>query len=60
MIVGSLTFGVSIIAAAAAFSARETYRLRLEDLGDPNAEPIELAEYRRLQAAHTPGKRSQR
>lgn len=56
MIVGSLTFGITVIAAIAAFSARETYRLRLEDLGDPNAKPIELAEYTRLRAANTPGK----
>ena len=60
MIVGSITLAITIIAAIAAFSARETYRLRLEDLGDPHAKPIELAEYRRLQAANTPGKRSQR
>ncbi len=39
------------------FSAPETYLLRLEDLGDANAKPIELAEYMRLRAANTPGKR---
>ncbi|MBP6716529.1 MAG: MFS transporter, partial [Acidobacteria bacterium] len=57
LIVGSITFGITIIAAIAAFSARETYRLRLEDLGDANATPIELAEYTRLQAANTSRKR---
>ena len=48
MIVGSLTFGVTIIAAVAAFTARETSRLRLEDLGDRNAAPIPEAEYARI------------
>ena len=48
MIVGSLTFGITIIAAVAAFTARETYRLRLEDLGNRNASPIPEAEYERI------------
>jgi MFS family permease len=33
LIVGSITFGMTLVAAAAAWSARETYRVRLEDLG---------------------------
>ena len=48
LIVGSLTLGVTIIAAVAAFTARETYRLRLEDLGNKNASPIPEAEYERI------------
>jgi hypothetical protein len=48
MIVGSLTFGVAIIATIAAYTARETYRLRLEDLGNKNASPIPAAEYERI------------
>jgi MFS family permease len=48
MIVGSLTFGVAIIATIAAYTARETYRLRLEDLGNKNASPIPSAEYERI------------
>lgn len=55
LIVGSITFAVSIIVALAAFSAPETSRLRLEDLGHPNAQPIEESEYLRLRAANTPG-----
>ena len=31
--VGSITFGLAIIAAIAAFSARETFRIHLNDLG---------------------------
>jgi MFS family permease len=48
LIVGSLTLGVTIIAAVAAWTARETYRLRLEDLGRKNAQPIPAAEYERI------------
>lgn len=48
IIVGSLTLGVTIIAAFAAFTARETYRLRLEDLGNRNALPIPEDEYERI------------
>jgi MFS family permease len=48
LIVGSLTLGVTIIAAVAAWTARETYRLRLEDLGRKDALPIPAAEYERI------------
>ena len=34
----------------AAWSARETYRIHLNDLGDPNAVPVEKREYDRLRA----------
>ena len=57
VIVGSITLGITLIAAAAAFSARETYRLRLEDLGNKNAVPIEKAEYERLRAQALAGGR---
>ena len=50
LIVGSITFGIAVIAAIAAFTARETYRLRLEDLGNKQATPIERAEYERHRA----------
>jgi MFS family permease len=43
--VGAIAFGVTIIAAAAAWSARETYRIHLNDLGDPNAVPVDKAAY---------------
>jgi hypothetical protein len=48
--IGSLTLGVAVIAAIAAFSARETYRLRLNDLGNPDAAPVPKDEYDRLRA----------
>jgi hypothetical protein len=47
LIVGSITFGVAVLAAIAAMSARETYRIRLEELGDRDAVPIDENEYRR-------------
>jgi len=51
MIVGSIAFAITVIAAAAAWSARETYRVHMNDLGNPDAQPIPKAEYDRLRAA---------
>lgn len=50
LIVGSIALGITVIAALAAWSARETYRIRGEDLGNPHAVPIPKAEYERLRA----------
>jgi MFS family permease len=50
MIVGSIAFAITVIAAAAAWSARETYRVHMNDLGKPDAQPIPKAEYDRLRA----------
>ncbi|KMZ12213.1 L-Proline/Glycine betaine transporter ProP [Candidatus Burkholderia humilis] len=44
-IVGSLALAVTIIAAFAAWSARETYRIPLNQLGEKNAQPVDKAEY---------------
>jgi len=49
-IVGSIAFAVTVIAAAAAWSARETYRVHMNDLGKPDAQPIPKADYDRLRA----------
>jgi MFS family permease len=46
--VGSIAFGITIIAALAALSARETYRIRLLDLGDPNAVPVAKQDYEKM------------
>ena len=48
--IGSITFGVTAIAAIAAWSARETYRTHLKDLGESGAVPVGKAEYERLRA----------
>ncbi|MBB3219301.1 MFS transporter [Pseudoduganella umbonata] len=49
--IGAITFGVTVIAALAAMSARETYRVRMEDLGNPDAVPMPKDEYLRLRKA---------
>src|SRR6476660_1108645 len=51
-VVGSITFGLAIIAAIAAFSARETFRIHLNDLGNKDAQPIPREEYDRLRSAN--------
>jgi MFS family permease len=48
--IGALAFGITIIAAIAAWSARETYRVHLNDLGDLAAAPVSKPEYERLRA----------
>ncbi|MFO1144486.1 MAG: MFS transporter [Amaricoccus sp.] len=50
-IVGGIAFAVTAIAAAAAWSARETYRIHMNDLGNPDAQPVPKAEYDRARAA---------
>ena len=45
-----LTFGITCVAAIAAWSARETYRIHLNDLGNPSAVPVPKEEYDRLRA----------
>ena len=49
--IGALAFGVTIIAALAAFSARETYRIQMNDLGNLAAVPVSKPEYERMRAA---------
>ena len=46
--IGSLAFGVTVIAAVAAMTARETYRIHLNDLGEPSAVPVDKTEYDRM------------
>jgi MFS family permease len=48
--IGALAFAVTIIASIAAWSARETYRVHLNDLGEPGAPEVGKAEYDRLRA----------
>lgn len=48
--IGALAFGVTIISAVAAMSARETFRVHLNDLGHPDAAPVAKSEYDRLRA----------
>ncbi len=46
--VGAITLGVTAVAALAALSARETYRLHLNDLGHPGTVPVPKPEYDRM------------
>jgi MFS family permease len=48
--VGSIAFGITVIAAIAAWSARETYRVPVHDLGRRDAVPMAKREYDRLRA----------
>jgi MFS family permease len=48
MTIGAITFAITIVVAIAAYSARETYRIHLNDLGNPNAVPVPEQEYARL------------
>ena len=49
--IGAITFGVTAIAAVAAFTARETYRVQMGDLGHRHAIPVDKQDYDRLRAA---------
>ncbi|MDM0016463.1 MFS transporter [Variovorax saccharolyticus] len=48
--IGALTFGITIVSALAVLSARETYRVHMNDLGNPDAVPVPKPEYERLRA----------
>jgi MFS family permease len=48
--VGAMALGITIIAAIAAYSVRETYRLHLNDLGERGAVPVDKQDYNRMRA----------
>ena len=47
-IIGACALGVTAISAIAAYTARETHRINMADLGDKNAIPMEKAQYDKL------------
>jgi MFS family permease len=51
LIVGGITLAITIIAAISAYTAPETYRIHMNDLGEPNAQPVPQAEYDRIRAS---------
>jgi MFS family permease len=53
--VGAIAFAVTAISAIAAFSARETYRMTVSDLGMPGASPMAKQDYDRQRAASFAG-----
>lgn len=48
--IGAITLAVTAISAIAAMSARETYRIHMNDLGRAEAVPVDKQEYDRLRA----------
>jgi hypothetical protein len=50
LIIGTITFAITIVAAVTAWSARENFRVKLSDLGERNAVPIEKHAYEALRA----------
>ncbi|MBO9513419.1 MAG: MHS family MFS transporter [Variovorax sp.] len=50
LVIGALALGITAVAAIAVLSARETFRIHLNDLGKPNAVPVPKQEYDRLRA----------
>jgi MFS family permease len=53
--VGAIAFGITVIAALAALTARETYRVSIDDLGDPKAVPMPRADYEQRRAEASSG-----
>jgi hypothetical protein len=53
--VGAIAFGITVIAAIAAVTARETYRVNMNDLGNPSAIPMAKADYDRKRAEAASG-----
>ena len=51
LIVGSFTLGCAALAAIAAYSAPETHRVHMNDLGEPGAVPVPREEYDRIRAS---------
>ena len=55
MVIGGIAFGITVVAAIAAFTARETFRVHLNDLGHRNAIPVSKADYDRMRDASLAG-----
>lgn len=53
--VGAITLAITVVAAISAWTARETYRVHMNDLGRPDAEPIDKRAYDELRAGALAG-----
>jgi MFS family permease len=53
--VGAIAFAVTILSAVAAMTAKETFRIHLNDLGKKDAVPVPKEEYDRLRAQSLAG-----
>ncbi len=60
MTIGSITLAVTVIAAISAWSARETYRVHMKDLGNKAAMPVPAIEYKRLRQQSMAGPQAAR
>ena len=49
--IGAITFAITVISAVTAWSARENFRVKISDLGEPGAVPIDKQSYEALRAA---------
>jgi MFS family permease len=49
-VVGGITLGLAVIGAIACFTARETFRVHLNDLGIKGTQPVPKEEYDRIRA----------
>jgi MFS family permease len=50
-VVGSITFGLAILSAIAAFTAKETFMIHLNDCGEEWAQPVSAEEYAKARLA---------
>jgi MFS family permease len=57
--VGAIAFGITVISALAALSARETYRVHMKDLGNADAVPVPKDDYDRQREQALDGARLQ-
>ena len=51
LVIGGISFALTVIGAAAAWSAKETHRIPLDELGNPDAVPVARDEFARIRAA---------
>jgi len=56
LIVGAFTFGCAVICALAAHSAKETYRIDIDELGTKDAQPVSDEEYAQARATAMAGR----
>lgn len=49
--IGLFSFGITCLSGFAVFVSRETYRLRGEDLGNPDAQPVDGEEYEKARTS---------
>ena len=51
LIIGGVSLALTIVSALAAWSARETHRIPLDELGRPDAQPVPREEFDRIRTA---------